>query len=817
MGHLFDRCESLESLNLTNFNTSSVINMDFMFALCSKLNSLDLISFDTSKVKTMDCIFDQCRNLNFLDLSHFDTSKVTNMHHMFFYCSNIRSINLNHFDTSKVTIMTGMFEGCSNLQYIDLQSFDTSSCKTMYAMFSECRLLESLNISNFNTSSVIDMKEMFRNCKNLKSLNLSKFDTSSVEDISKMFNGCEKLMILDLGNLDFSKVIYYDNISDNINENLTYCIDSLENNNITYLLNKFDNNSCSCFRNPDHKIILNNNKCIDSCISDNRYRYEYNKICYEGCPNGTKSVNYLCEEIKCKNNYYNYNQTECIDNIPIGYYLNDTYLRTIDKCDIKCESCINNQLCLSCNNKLQYYPKLDDILNNNSLINCYNEIPNTYFLDNNIYKPCYYNCINITDNNRSIIFNDKLKSDLEKNSYYYEILGKYYYFNFNKNYYCIFDKKCKDKYNITINEKKFMFNCTIEDVYKYEYNIIFNTSSENEYLICEVENSINKLLNDMLASDNDKLIYEIKKKINGSIDDLLSNILEGDKNDFIIENDNILYQITSTENQYNNINKNISTINMGECEKYLKDIYNISQNDSLLIYKIDYFQEGLLIPLIRYEIYHPLTKEKLDLNFCKNSYIYLDIPVTINEGQLYKHDPKNEYYSNECLPSTSENGTDILLNDRQNEFNDNNMSLCEKVCSYKGYNHYNKKANCECGINNEKFEVKEVINKNDLLSYEFTDKNDMITMKCYKTLFTKDGIKSNIGSYIILFIILIFMISGILFYKCGFLSLEEKINEIYDIKVKNENNLTNILNNNIKETNEIKKKIGKKDKKKKKK
>ena len=55
-------------------------------------------------------------------------------------------------------------------------------------------------------------------------------------------------------------------------------------------------------------------------------------------------------------------------------------------------------------------------------------------------------------------------------------------------------------------------------------------------------------------------------------------------------------------------------------------------------------------------------------------------------------------------------------------------------------------------------------------------------MKCYYTLFSKNGIKYNIGSYIILFIILLFIISIIFFCKCGYHFLEEKINELFGLE-----------------------------------
>ena len=219
----------------------------------------------------------------------------------------------------------------------------------------------------------------------------------------------------------------------------------------------------------------------------------------------------------------------------------------------------------------------------------------------------------------------------------------------------------------------------------------------------------------------------------------------------------------------------------------------------MLIFKVDYYKEGALSPVIGYEIYHPIEKYNLNLSVCSNITINLNIPVTLNEDNLYKYDPKNEYYTDECRPSTTENGTDILLKDRQNEFNEKGMSVCEKNCSYNGYN--NRNVECECGVKYELLLISDLENKNDLFSYEFNDKNDMITIKCYKTLFTKDGLKSNIGSYILLFIILLFLVSIILFYKCGYIMLEEKIDKIYKLKI-NEN----YNNNSIKETEYIKSK-----------
>ena len=54
---MFEKCISLISLNLNNFDTSSVTTMDGMFQQCSSLISLDLSSFNTSSVTTMVLYF----------------------------------------------------------------------------------------------------------------------------------------------------------------------------------------------------------------------------------------------------------------------------------------------------------------------------------------------------------------------------------------------------------------------------------------------------------------------------------------------------------------------------------------------------------------------------------------------------------------------------------------------------------------------------------------------------------------------------------------------------------------------------------------
>ena len=180
----------------------------------------------------------------------------------------------------------------------------------------------------------------------------------------------------------------------------------------------------------------------------------------------------------------------------------------------------------------------------------------------------------------------------------------------------------------------------------------------------------------------------------------------------------------------------------------------------------------------------------------------MNIPVSIDEDILFKYDPNSDYYTDECSSYTTENGTDILLSDRQEEFNENNMSLCENICNYVGYENSTKEAKCHCLIKPKQIVISDIINQPDILTYNnFTEKtlsSNMMSMKCFDTLFSKDGLLTNIGSYLISFTFILFLISGIIYYKCGYTFFEIEIKEILDTKIK-----TNIITKNEKIKNKI--------------
>ena len=589
---------------------------------------------------------------------------------------------------------------------------------------------------------------------------------------------------------------------------------------------------------PEHyKLIIDKNKCINKCSEDGIYKIEYKGKCYQFCPNGT---------------YYNYNLTECIDSIPEGFYCNDTSLKTIDKCDNKCKSCsyqsMKDGLCISCNINENYYPKYNP-LSTTDFFECFNKLDG-YFLNKTtkFLEPCYKtckSCENLGDNYEHKC-TDCYSNYYLNNSNCLEKCKFYYYYDLLNEYHCSEKNECPTGYKKIGEKMECILNCSDDGDYRYEYkdscyqscpegtiysdfgylcekitqeNCLY-VNKNNECIKecngvnfinnqCKINNNENITINDTIDSNaKDNLIKDIEKELmNGTLNSLIENITKGDKSDLVIKEKDISYQITTTENQNKNEYNNISLIQLGECETTLRKIYNISKNLSLIIFKIDYYKENSLIPIIGYEVFHPINKSKLNLSFCKEQVVNFKIPVTIDENNLFKYDPNNEYYEDECIPYTTENGTDILINDRQNEYNINNLSICESNCTLIEYDLEIKKSICECYQKTQQIIISEIISQSDILYNNFEKKEqttNMISMKCYYTLFTKEGIYKNLGNYILLFTSLSFIISGVLFYKFGFYFLEETISNL--LKGKNKNNKKNILNKKKKSVVNIKKK-----------
>ena len=335
------------------------------------------------------------------------------------------------------------------------------------------------------------------------------------------------------------------------------------------------------------------------------------------------------------------------------------------------------------------------------------------------------------------------------------------------------------------------------------YNIIMNNENSNNdtNIIMDIQNAIinhklDKCIDKIIIKENKDLLFKYNKIIyqltssynqNNNIYDNLSIIDFG-------EYERILRLTSSYEKNYNIYN--LSSINIGECEKQLRKNNNLD-NNTLLMLKLDIFEKGLLIPIIEYEVYNSKTKEQIELNACKNIKINLSIPVTIDENNIFQYNSSHEYYNDICYPY-SKNNADIILKDRRDEYINNNLSLCEKDCEYNNYDYNIKKVSCQCFTKIKIPLLSEIAINKDKLERNFIDIKSISNieiLKCVKEAFDKKRLILNLGFLIMSIIILIILILSILFKIKGYPNLK---NRIYDIIINKKKNKKDIIKNNIK-------------------
>ena len=316
---------------------------------------------------------------------------------------------------------------------------------------------------------------------------------------------------------------------------------------------------------------------------------------------------------------------------------------------------------------------------------------------------------------------------------------------------------------------------------KETYKTIFLEPDEKcpeQYLyenknIKECTNSceISQLLNNE-CSINHITINNIEE-ITNHMKNILNNTNITKDTNFVIQGNNVAYQIISSDNKNINKKSNISIIEFGECEKKLKDYYDI---DNLIIFKMDLKLNNTPPTIINYEVYNPKNLTKLDLSICQNMKITLYSPYTPSKESLNKiiqlneygydlYNPNDVFYQDICSPFTSENETDILLSDRKSDFFEN-ISLCEDSCTYNGFDYTIEKAKCECSIKGSiDLSENKIVSKetNFFSNLDLSSFSNFKILKCYKLVFSKLGQKNNKGSYIFISIILIFIILSLVF------------------------------------------------------
>ena len=784
-------------------------------------------------ISNINCLFQNCYNIIEIDFSNFDFSLGIYGNMLFKDCYSLKSINFSK--SEKITIFDSgsMFYECSSLISLNLSNFDMSQVTDIGYMFHGVKTLTSLDLSHFQTPNItVPVERLFSQCTNLEYINLKNayFNIGEKSDdfisASKNVVFCTnddriKSKIKDYGCLVIDCSENWREKQKKINPDNNQCVD-----NCSLTVYKYDYKS-KCYASCPNKTYNNNYICED-CHPD-----------CKTCKNLPEINNTNCLSCLSPDKYLQFGN--CVLNCTNGYYNdeNDNSIK-VCKCDLKkCYKCtresFKKNLCISCNEG--YFPKYNEINNDNTYIDCYKS-PEGYYLDiynkEPVYKECYESCkiCNISGNET---YHNCIKC---KSNYSFEINYNYYkncynncsYFHYLEKYkninLCTETEDCPEEYNKLIyNKRECIKKCEEDDEYKYEFRKrcykhcpegsiqTENYTSLNKYYckavcsedkpfeilltqecveICTTKDLINNLC--ILNFKTDDKTEEEKEDL--KLQEILiknaekdftsdgyntSNLDKGE--DEIIKDEKTTITLTTTNNQRNKINSNETVIDLGECETLLRKEYNISDNESLYIVKIDVIQKDMKIPKIGYNVYSKLFGEnliKLNLTVCESNKIDILLPVEISES-LDKLNSSSEYYNDICYATTSNFGTDISLNDRKIEFIEGNKTVCQEDCIFSEYDDLNKKAKCSCKVKESSFDISDMkINKTKLFENIIDIKNiaNFNIMICYKVLFNKKGIINNIAFYLNIIILIFHLIAIIIFYTRQKYDIDKKIKDI---------------------------------------
>ena len=135
----------------------ALIDMNKCFTLGGAFNGIKQLTsieftplFNTERVNEMNFMFQNCESLTSIDVSNLNTKNVINMEYMFSGCSSLKSLNLLNFNVENVEKMNSVFQGCSSLESIDLHTWNTKSMKNIEYLFARCSSLTSINLKGFN-------------------------------------------------------------------------------------------------------------------------------------------------------------------------------------------------------------------------------------------------------------------------------------------------------------------------------------------------------------------------------------------------------------------------------------------------------------------------------------------------------------------------------------------------------------------------------------------------------------------------------------------------------------------------------------------
>lgn len=515
------------------------------------------------------------------------------------------------------------------------------------------------------------------------------------------------------------------------------------------------------------------------------------KRCFSGCGS--------CEEIgtetdmKCLtcNNEMNYYRISGDSSNNCYYLTNHYYLKdnVLHHCYNSCLTCngegnsISNN-CITCDESNGYY-RLPDTLSD-----CTNNKPSNTYLDllSGAYLKCYFLCEeclggysiyqhNCTSCKTSLAIQHPL---IPTNCVIPCPTGSYWYLDDNMIYKCLSNPFCPESRPILENNNNQCVEnckhtgtcvyCRNNIVYEYNNKCISQCPSKTFPSLadrkCVVENSncqfetyeSNILLENLANSINDTAKnYSIQYQ-HTERQVVLINGTDGKYKTIIYEHDECIDKIN-----------NITKVNFHSCIEILREKYSISSTEPLIFLVTEIKHNTTSTKQTAYAIYNK-QGIPLNLNYCSIESFQVKVPITnpdlVHFDLAYNmslvgvdiYNINDPFFNDICFPFTSEQGKDVSLEDRREDYY-KNVSFCEADCEYEGIDYLTKEAKCQCTAKSNF--ITEALN-NPITSdmFEMLQSANIKIFKCYKNVFNLQNLKRNLGSWIM---ILLFMIEFIFF------------------------------------------------------
>ena len=290
------------------------------------------------------------------------------------------------------------------------------------------------------------------------------------------------------------------------------------------------------------------------------------------------------------------------------------------------------------------------------------------------------------------------------------------------------------------------------------------------------------------------------KSVNEEVTELVNKYIESQENDpkqvLISVNENLALSIfEDTEcGKDSSFSNNFTYVDADECIQILKEQGVIGKDEKVLIVNSQVSRDDENTNQAGYSLLRKNNKKKIDMTPCKKTQITISYPIDENmlnmtRGRMLAKDygvdmtnPEDPFYNDLCFYYSDENGKDVILEDRRNDYFEN-KTLCEEGCEFYQTNFTTGRVECKCNIKDDIFDS--VTSNVPLADFpEGLSMSNLVVVKCYKLVFNWEYIKQNKGFWIMGALALLQAPVMVSFGATGLTSIYSALNQVND-KLKN--------------------------------